>query len=149
MQKYQYVNLVDLEKCCKMSIWLQNWASIQQRTSLDKFCIFWLENWSLIRSQTTVFNSNFPAKNCRTCRGSFFAVSKPNFATKYSFCSIFRDLQDKHTFAPLQSQGFRKTRPTFFTRMNNAFHFIHSIHFYQNCDEFFAEFLHSERCKSR
>ena len=31
------VNLVDLEKCCKMSIWLQNLASIQPRTSLSKF----------------------------------------------------------------------------------------------------------------
>ena len=31
------VNLVDLEKCCKMSIYLQNLASIQPRTSLSKF----------------------------------------------------------------------------------------------------------------
>ena len=30
------VNLVDLEKCCKMSIWLQNLASIQPRTSPSK-----------------------------------------------------------------------------------------------------------------
>ena len=30
------VNLVDLEKCCKMSIYLQNLASIQPRTSLGK-----------------------------------------------------------------------------------------------------------------
>ena len=35
MQKYE--NLVDLEKCCKMSIWLQRLASIQKRTSLSKF----------------------------------------------------------------------------------------------------------------
>ena len=34
------------------------------------------------------------------------AVSTPSFATKYSFCSIFRDLQNKHTFAPLQIQNF-------------------------------------------
>ena len=33
----KYVNLVDLEKCCKMSIYLQNLASIQPRTSLSKF----------------------------------------------------------------------------------------------------------------
>ena len=44
VQKYVY--LVDLEKCCKMSIWLRNLASIQQRTSLDKFCILGLKNWS-------------------------------------------------------------------------------------------------------
>ena len=31
-----------------------------------------------------------------TWKGSFSAVSKPIFATKYSFCSIFRDLQDFH-----------------------------------------------------
>ena len=30
-------NLVDLEKRCKMSIWLQNFASIQPRTSPLKF----------------------------------------------------------------------------------------------------------------
>ena len=30
-------NLVDLEKRCKMSIWLQNFASIQPRTSPVKF----------------------------------------------------------------------------------------------------------------
>ena len=41
-----------------------------------------------------------------TCKGSFSAVSKPIFATKYSFCSIFRDLQDYHSFAPLQIQYF-------------------------------------------
>ena len=34
------VYLVDLEKCCKMSIWLQNLASIQPRTSPDKFAVF-------------------------------------------------------------------------------------------------------------
>ena len=30
----------------------------------------------------------------QTLEGSFSAVSAPIFATKYSFCSIFRDLQD-------------------------------------------------------
>ena len=30
-------NLVDLEKCCKMSIWTQKSASIQKRTSPLKF----------------------------------------------------------------------------------------------------------------
>ena len=44
VQKYIY--LVDLGKCCKMSIWLRNLASIWKRTSFDKFCIFRLENWS-------------------------------------------------------------------------------------------------------
>ena len=40
--------------------------------------------------------------------GSFSAVSKPNFATKYAFDSIFQALQDLHTSAPLQSQKFSK-----------------------------------------
>ena len=40
--------------------------------------------------------------------GSFSAVSKRNFARKYAFDSIFQALQDLHTFAPLQSQNFRK-----------------------------------------
>ena len=39
--------------------------------------------------------------------GSFSAVSKRNFARKYAFDSIFQDLQDLHTFAPLQTRHFR------------------------------------------
>ena len=35
--------------------------------------------------------------------GPFSAVSTPIFASKYSFFSIFRDLQDVHSFAPLGS----------------------------------------------
>ena len=42
--------------------------------------------------------SDFSAK---TLEGSFSAVSTPIFASKYSFCSVFRDLQDCHTFAPV------------------------------------------------
>ena len=36
--------------------------------------------------------------------GSFSSASKPIFASKYAFFSIFRDLQDLQTFAPLQIQ---------------------------------------------
>ena len=42
--------------------------------------------------------------------GSFSAVSKRNFASKDAFDSIFQALQDLHTFAPLQTQQFRKNR---------------------------------------
>ena len=35
--------------------------------------------------------------------GSFSAVSTPIFGNKYSFFSIFRDLQDGHSFSPLTS----------------------------------------------
>ena len=43
VQKYE--NLVDLEKCFPMSIWLQRLASIQKRTSLSKFA----KNWPEVR----------------------------------------------------------------------------------------------------
>ena len=51
-------------------------------------------------------------------RGSFSSVSKPIFAIKYSFCSIFRDLQDFKTFAPLQIQKFTLKSSNFFARLN-------------------------------
>ena len=35
--------------------------------------------------------------------GSFSAVSKPIFASKYSYCSIVQALQELRTFAPLQT----------------------------------------------
>jgi hypothetical protein len=48
------------------------------------------------------------ANFCKFLAGSFSAVSKRIFARKYAFDSIFQALQDLHTFAPLQSQYFRK-----------------------------------------
>ena len=47
------------------------------------------------------------SENDQILEGSF-SVSKPIFATKYSFFSIFQDLEDLHTFAPLQIQNIRK-----------------------------------------
>ena len=47
------------------------------------------------------------------------AVSKPIFATKYSFCSIFRDLQDYHSFAPLPIQDFSKFSSESFCNFQN------------------------------
>ena len=44
----------------------------------------------------------------QTLRGSFSAVSKPIFATKYSLESSWRDLSDWYSFAPLHSQNFSK-----------------------------------------
>ena len=32
---------VDFENCCKMRIWLQNFVSIQPRTSLEKSDVSW------------------------------------------------------------------------------------------------------------
>ena len=45
---------------------------------------------------------------CKLLADSFSVVSKRNFARKYAFDSIVQALQDLHTFAPLQSQNFRK-----------------------------------------
>ena len=42
--------------------------------------------------------------------GSFSAVSKPIFASKHSFCSIFQDLQDLCTSARIQTQQISKKR---------------------------------------
>ena len=50
------------------------------------------------------FYSNFYSDFWQTLRGSFSAVSKPNFASKYSFESCWRDLQDVHAVAPLSIQ---------------------------------------------
>ena len=41
-----------------------------------------------------------------TLESSFSSVSTPNFASKYSFFSIFRDLSDPYSFAPLHIQNF-------------------------------------------
>ena len=54
------------------------------------------------------------SENDQTLEGSFPSASKPIFATKYSFFSIFQDLQDSHTFAPLPIQNIRKNSSNFF-----------------------------------
>ena len=61
---------------------------------------------------------NFLAKFCKFLAGSFSAVSKRKFATKYAFDSIFHALQDLHPFAPLQSQFFFFRFSLFFERHN-------------------------------
>ena len=50
----------------------------------------------------------------QTLSGSFSAVSKPNFASKYSLESSWRDLQDLHAFAPLRPQYFSNFSSKFF-----------------------------------
>ena len=60
------------------------------------------------------FSQNFQP-NHQTLEGSFSAVSTPIFASKYSFCSVFRDLQDCHTIAPLETQKCRKFLSNFFS----------------------------------
>ena len=64
----------------------------------------------------------------QTLDGSFSSVSRPIFAPKYLFFSIFRDLQDLHTSAPLQIQNFRKFSSIFFRifqkKITNSYEFI-------------------------
>ena len=53
--------------------------------------------------------------------GSFSAVSKPIFASKYSFYSmIFRDLQDLHSFAPFFFSEVGKPWKTHLKDLPNA-----------------------------
>ena len=65
----------------------------------------------------------------RYLEGYFSAGSTPIFATKYSFCSDFRDLQDIHLSAALETQNFAdfrqplgnfrtKNRDTYFTKFH-------------------------------
>ena len=74
----------------------------------------------------------------QTLRGSFLAVPKPHFATKYSFISIsnyFRNLQDFRTSAPLQTQQIDTFR-------QHSFGFFDEM--FTNVDDFlvgFVEFL--------
>ena len=61
----------------------------------------------------------------QTLEGSFSSVSKPNFASKYSFFRISRDLQDLQTFAPFQIQKSSENRHTFRENENAYFNLLH------------------------
>ena len=50
----------------------------------------------------------------QTLRGSFSAVSKPDFASKYSLESSWRYLQGLHAFAPLSIQNVSQSSSNFF-----------------------------------
>ena len=65
-------------------------------------------HFSKMHFRKCIFRKCIFRKFCKFLAGSFSAVSKRNFARKYAFDSIFQALQDLHTFAPLQSQNFRK-----------------------------------------
>ena len=52
----------------------------------------------------TELNPDFQP-NDETLEGSFSSASKPIFAPKYAFCSIFGERQDLQSFAPLQFQN--------------------------------------------
>ena len=54
---------------------------------------------------------SWAAAHRQTLEGSFSAVSKPNFASKYAFESSRRDLHNKLLCTALQSQFFVKILP--------------------------------------
>ena len=58
-------------------------------------------------------------------KGSFSAVSKPKFASKYSLESSWRDLQDLHAFAPLSIQNFSQISSIFFRMFTDLFWKVH------------------------
>ena len=61
-------NLVDLEKCCKMSVRLQKSASIQPRTVLSKFA----KNWPKVRMKGSTNIGQF--KRQPTARGKMLVT---------------------------------------------------------------------------
>ena len=100
--KKQLDSFVDLEKPEKMRIWLQNFVSIQPRTSLEKSDVSWPTAKSCPacarrpskRSAASAALTSLTrlATTHHFFLGSFSAVSKRNFATKHSFFQVFRDL---------------------------------------------------------
>ena len=107
---------------------------------------FTSHRWSKLQSSIPNFSQIFQ-QNHETLEGSFSAVSTPIFASKYSFCSVFRDLQDCHTFAPLEAQNLRKifvklfhifaeisAKIAIFQQNSSKFALI-SMKIYQNFDE--------------
>ena len=87
--------------------------------------------------------SDFFSQNVQTLEGSFSAVSTPIFTTKASFCSIFRDLQDLQSCAPLRSQNYSKIRQVFPYSCSNfckhRYFSTLSIEFCTELDEIFSE----------
>ena len=63
---------------------------------------------------------------CQTLDGSFSAVWTATIARKDAFCSIFRDLQDLHSFPPLRTQNFSKSFVNFwlFSKLFTKFSFF-------------------------
>ena len=112
-----------------MRIWLQKFVSIQPRTSLEKSDV----SWPTARQASRRLRTSGPVlsererralreevppccaapnsiRHRRTFDGPFSAVSTATIARVVAFFRIFRDLQDVHSFAPLQNQSFSKFR---------------------------------------
>ena len=76
LEQCKGMHCVDLGESFQTHIYLQNLVSIQPRTSLVKFAL----------SSSPGAPGNFLLEaHQQTLEGSFSAVSKPNFASKYAF----------------------------------------------------------------
>ena len=85
------------------------------------------------------FFVHVPTTKSRFSTGPLTAVSKPIFASKYSFYSIFRDLQVLHSFAPLRIQKSSKILSTIFGFFQ--FFFVKILHFFLRISSIFASNL--------
>ena len=92
-----------------------------------------------------VSTSNF----WQTLRGPFSDVSTPKFASKYSFESSWRDLQNLQTFAPLRIQNFSWISSTFFACWQLYSQFFTKRLIVCNCCPKFTNFYKkSQRCSA-
>ena len=71
-------HLVDLEKCCKMSIWRKKSALIQPRTSPPKFVFIRLN---------FVFIGSLSGGRTGTCRGRWGSAERARCASRASECA--------------------------------------------------------------
>ena len=77
----RFANLVDLEKCCKMSIWLQKSALIQPRTSPPKF--------AGRRFRSPRFPRSAPATSAASAAAAAAERSAAAFAQRSFFSAIY------------------------------------------------------------
>ena len=89
---------------------------------------------------TPLWNPHF----IETLEGSFSSVSTATIARVGAFFRIFQDLQDLHSFAPLQTQNFSKIsfeKSTFFARTRKFYFFkLKVIVFLTDFDEKYSGF---------
>ena len=164
-QKFQLDNLVDFEKCCKTHIFLQKSVPIQPKTSniLPKFCQKLATTVraaiGLRRRRAHLTGGARAARlglrerpaGCvrivrQTLEGSFSAVSKRNFASKYAFESSRRDLHNALLCTAPKSHFFQKnSRISEFAKICENFQKFCEIRNFSN--RFFAKKLRLQRCK--
>ena len=118
-------------KVCQSCRSRQELSNEMTRTNREEYTIFRRRNSQRKAAALNMWKLN------QTLSGSFSAVSKPNFASKYSLESSWRDLQDLHAFAPLRPQYFSKFSSNFlaFSKLDilkslNFFKFRRDFHWF-------------------